>query len=111
MTKQAAFPQYHYPNAKADYAAVARYMGLAGNNDDELLAALLDKIEELKSELDIPKAMKPWFDAKGITEETFLKQLDELSVKAYDDQCTGANPRYPLISEIKEIYLAAYYGK
>ena len=111
MTKQAAFPQYHYPNAKADYAAVARYIGLPGNNDDELLAALLDKIEALKAELDIPKAMKPWFDAKGISEETFLKQLDELSIKAYDDQCTGANPRYPLISEIKELYLAAYYGK
>ncbi len=111
MTKQAAFPQYHYPNAKADYAAVARYIGLSGKNDDELLAALLDKIEELKATLDIPKAMKPWFDAKGISEETFLAQLDELSVKAYDDQCTGANPRYPLISEIKELYLAAYYGK
>ncbi len=111
MTKQAAFPQYHYPNAKADYAAVARYVGLKGKDDDELLAALLDKIEALKAELDIPKAMKPWFDAKGITEETFLKNLDELSLKAYDDQCTGANPRYPLISEIKEIYLAAYYGK
>jgi acetaldehyde dehydrogenase/alcohol dehydrogenase len=111
MTKQAAFPQYHYPNAKADYAAVARYIGLNGKDDDELLAALLDKIEALKAELDIPKAMKPWFDAKGISEETFLKNLDELSLKAYDDQCTGANPRYPLISEIKEIYLAAYYGK
>ena len=111
MTKQAAFPQYHYPNAKADYAAVARYVGLKGKDDDELLAALLDKIEALKAELDIPKAMKPWFDAKGISEETFLKNLDELSLKAYDDQCTGANPRYPLISEIKEIYLAAYYGK
>ncbi len=111
MTKQTAFPQYHYPNAKADYAAVARYIGLNGKNDDELVAALLEKIEALKAELDIPKTMKPWFDAKGISEETFLKNLDELSVKAYDDQCTGANPRYPLISEIKEIYLAAYYGK
>ncbi len=111
MTKQAAFPQYHYPNAKADYAAVARYVGLTGKDDDELVKKLVAKVEELKAELDIPKAMKPWFDAKGITEETFLKQLDELSVKAYDDQCTGANPRYPLISEIKELYLAAYYGK
>ncbi|MBE6388491.1 MAG: bifunctional acetaldehyde-CoA/alcohol dehydrogenase [Lentisphaerae bacterium] len=111
MTKQAAFPQYHYPNAKADYAAVARYIGIAGKDDDESVANLIDKIEELKRSLDIPAAMKPWFDAKGISEETFLKQLDELSVKAFDDQCTGANPRYPLISEIKEIYLAAYYGK
>ena len=111
MTKQAAFPQYHYPNAKADYASVARYMGMTGKDDDELVRKLIDKVEELKKSLDIPKAMKPWFDAKGITEETFLKQLDELSVKAYDDQCTGANPRYPLISEIKQLYLDAYYGK
>ncbi|MBR2632572.1 MAG: bifunctional acetaldehyde-CoA/alcohol dehydrogenase [Lentisphaeria bacterium] len=111
MTKQAAFPQYHYPNAKADYAAVARYIGIAGKDDDESVANLIDKVEELKRSLDIPAAMKPWFDAKGISEETFLKQLDELSIKAFDDQCTGANPRYPLISEIKEIYLAAYYGK
>ena len=111
MTKQAAFPQYHYPNAKADYAAVARYIGLTGKNDDELVDKLVGKVDELKAALDIPKAMKPWFDAKGITEKTFLAQLDELAVKAYDDQCTGANPRYPLISEIKELYLAAYYGK
>ena len=111
MTKQAAFPQYHYPNAKADYAAVARYIGIAGKDDDESVNNLIAKVEELKRSLDIPEAMKPWFDAKGITEETFLKQLDELSIKAFDDQCTGANPRYPLISEIKEIYLAAYYGK
>lgn len=111
MTKQAAFPQYHYPNAKADYAAVARYIGLPGNNDDELLAALLDKIGELKAELDIPESMKTWFDANGIPEETFLRNLDELSIKAYDDQCTGANPRYPLVSEIKELYLDAYYGR
>ena len=111
MTKQAAFPQYHYPNAKADYAAVARYIGLPGTTDEELVEALLAKIAELKAELDIPTSMKPWFDAKGISEETFLAQLDDLSIKAYDDQCTGANPRYPLISEIKELYLAAYYGK
>jgi acetaldehyde dehydrogenase/alcohol dehydrogenase len=55
--------------------------------------------------------MKDWFDAKGISEETFLKQLDELSLLAFDDQCTGANPRYPLVSEIRDLYLAAYYGK
>ncbi len=111
MTKQAAFPQYHYPNAKADYAAVARYLGLNGATDDELVAGLIDKIEALKAEIDIPKTLKEWLDKHGVTEELFLKQLDELSVKAYDDQCTGANPRYPLISEIKEIYLRAYYGK
>ena len=111
MTKQAAFPQYQAPHAKQDYAQLARYVGVNGSNDDELVENLIDKVENLKAALDVPSAMKPWFDAKGISEETFLANLDELSVKAYDDQCTGANPRYPLISEIKEIYLAAYYGK
>ena len=111
MTKQAAFPQYHAPHAKQDYAQLARYAGVAGNTEDELVENLIEKIEKLKAALDVPPAMKPWFDAKGISEASFLANLDELSVKAYDDQCTGANPRYPLIAEIKELYLAAYYGK
>ncbi|MBE6366835.1 MAG: bifunctional acetaldehyde-CoA/alcohol dehydrogenase [Lentisphaerae bacterium] len=111
MTKQAAFPQYHAPHAKQDYAQVARYVGITGKTDDELVSKLIDKIEALKKQLDVPAAMKPYLDSKGVTEATFLAQLDELCVKAYDDQCTGANPRYPLISEIKELYLAAYYGK
>ena len=111
MTKQAAFPQYHYPDAKHDYALVAHYCGLKGKDDQELVDKLVEKIEELKATLDIPKRMKDWFDAKGISEETFLKQLDELSLLAFDDQCTGANPRYPLVSEIRDLYLAAYYGK
>ena len=111
MAKQAAFPQYQAPRAKQDYALLARYVGVTGDNDDELVENLIATVENLKAALDVPSSMKPWFDAKGITEETFLANLDELSVKAYDDQCTGANPRYPLISEIKELYLAAYYGK
>ncbi len=111
MTKQAAFPQYHAPHAKQDYAQLARYVGVSGNNEDELVENLIEKIEDLKAALDVPSAMKPWLDTKGISEADFLANLDELSVKAYDDQCTGANPRYPLIAEIKEIYLAAYYGK
>ena len=111
MTKQAAFPQYHYPNAKADYAAVARYLGLNGKTDDELVEQLILKVRELKKTLDIPSAMKEYLDKQGVTEKQFLANLDELSVNAYDDQCTGANPRYPLISEIKDLYLKAYYGK
>ncbi len=110
-TKQGTFPQYHYPNAKAAYAAVSRYLGLAGKDDDALVDALIEKIEELKKACDIPTNLKSWMDEKGIVEETFLAQLDELSLKAYDDQCTGANPRYPLISEIKDLYLKTYYGK
>ncbi len=109
--KQGTFAQYRYPNAKADYAAVARYLGLTGKDDDALVDALIEKVEDLKKRCDIPADMKTWMDAKGITEETFLKNLDELCVKAYDDQCTGANPRYPLISEIRELYLKTYYGK
>ncbi len=109
--KQGTFSQYRYPNAKAAYASVARYIGLAGKDDDALVDALIAKVEELKKECDIPGSLKEWMDAKGISEETFLAQLDELSVKAYDDQCTGANPRYPLIAEIKDLYLKTYYGK
>ncbi len=110
-TKQGSFSQYRYPNAKAAYASVARYLGLAGKDDDALVDALIAKVEELKRICDIPTSLKAWMDSKGISEETFLAQLDELCVKAYDDQCTGANPRYPLISEIKALYLATYYGK
>ncbi len=110
-TKQGTFPQYHFPNAKADYANVARYVGLTGKNDDELVEALIGKIEELKTLCNIPKTLKEWLDAKGVTEKVFLDQLDELATKAFDDQCTGANPRYPLISEIKDILLKCYYGK
>lgn len=111
MTKQAAFSQYHYPNAKADYANIAHYVGLTGKDDDELVEKLIGKIDDLKAQLDIPRTMKEWFDQHKITEKTFLAQLDELAALAYDDQCTGANPRYPLISEIKGLYLKAYYGK
>ena len=110
-SKQGSFPQYHFPNAKADYANVARYVGITGKNDDELVQGLIDKIEELKTICNIPKTLKEWLDAKGVTEKVFLDQLDELATKAFDDQCTGANPRYPLISEIKAMYLRAYYGK
>ncbi len=109
--KQGTFPQYRYPNAKAAYANVARYLGLAGKDDDALVKALLKAVAELKRKLDIPATMKEYLDANGVTEATFLAQLDELAVKAFDDQCTGANPRYPLIEEIKALYLKVYYGK
>jgi acetaldehyde dehydrogenase / alcohol dehydrogenase len=109
-TKMAAFPQYKYPKAKAEYARLARYLGLAGagsSNDDELVGSLIAAVAELKAKIGIPASIK----AAGVDEEAFLANLDDLALEAFDDQCTGANPRYPLIAEIKEMYIRAYYGK
>ncbi len=105
--KQGTFPQYKYPDAIAHYASVADELGLAGKTAEEKVAALIRAIEELKEAVGIPKSIQE----AGVPEKEFLAGLDELSEKAFDDQCTGANPRYPLISEIKELYLKAYYGK
>lgn len=105
--KQGVFPQYKYPNAKAAYANVATYCGLGGKTDDEKVEHLIAAIEKLKAGLEIPKSIKEY----GIDEATFLTQLDELALKAFDDQCTGANPRYPLVAELKEILLKVYYGE
>lgn len=103
-TKQAAFSQYEYPDSKSRYARVARYIGLEGKNDDELTDALIRKIDELKRELDIPMTI---FDA-GVSVTDFYEGLDELSEMAFDDQCTGTNPRYPLIAEIRRLYINAF---
>lgn len=105
--KQAAFPQYKYPNIKARYARIADFLNLGGSNEDEKIENLIKAIEELKAKVDMPKSIK---DA-GIREEVFYSTLDEMCVQAFDDQCTGANPRYPLISEIKEMYINAYDTK
>lgn len=105
--KQAAFPQYKYPNITFRYARVADYLGLGGTTDEEKTEALITAIEKLKTQLDIPSTIKEL----GISENRFLESLDEMCYQAFDDQCTGANPRYPLISEIKQMYLNAYYGK
>ncbi len=106
-TKQGTFPQYKYPHAKAAYANLATYCGFDGRDDDERVENLIAAIENLKNDLEIPKSLK----AYGIDEKSFLANLDELAVKAFDDQCTGANPRYPLIDEIKQMLLNAYYGR
>lgn len=105
--KQGTFPQYKYPNAKAAYASVAACCNLGGKTDDEKVERLIAAIGKLKDELEIPKSIKEY----GIDETTFLAQLDELALKAFDDQCTGANPRYPLVAELKEILLKVYYGE
>lgn len=105
--KQAAFPQYKFPNAKAKYAQVADNLGLGGNSDDEKVELLLSAITNLKKELDIPLSIREL----GVSEDEFYAKLDELTELAFDDQCTGANPAYPLMKEIREMYIKAYNGE
>ena len=106
-TKMGTFPQYDHPHTLRRYAEVAEALGLGGANDEESLNNLIKAIDELKEKIGIKKTIKDY----GIDEKDFLDRLDEMSEQAFDDQCTGANPRYPLISEIKDMYLKAYYGK
>ncbi len=109
-TKMGTFPQYAYPQCKARYAEVARYIGCAGQTDDELVDALVAKIKELQKAVGQPATISEALAGRE-TEEQFMSTLDEMVERAFDDQCTGANPRYPLMSEIKAMYLNAYYGK
>ena len=101
------FSQYAYPHTMARYAEVADYLGLKGKDDKDKLEALIKAVNDLKERVGIKKTIKEY----GIDEGQFLKTIDEMTEQAFDDQCTGANPRYPLMSEIKEMYLKAYYGK
>ncbi|WHH61652.1 bifunctional acetaldehyde-CoA/alcohol dehydrogenase [Petroclostridium sp. X23] len=103
-TKQTAFPQYKYPNAKERYAKIADFLGLGGKTLDEKVEALIKAVDELKVKVNMPMTIKE----AGVTEEKFYATLDDMSEKAYDDQCTGGNPRYPLISELKEIYIKVF---
>lgn len=105
--KMGTFSQYAYPHTLERYAEVARFLGLSGNSDEELLEQLIAKIEALKERVGIKKTIRDY----GVKEEEFLATLDEMVEQAFDDQCTGANPRYPLMSEIKAMYLKAYYGE
>lgn len=104
--KQGVFPQYRFPHAKAAYASFAEAMGLKGKTDDELVESLIQKVEELKKELNIPASIKEW----GIDKDAFEKAMETLPTLAFDDQCTSANPRYPLIEEIEKLYRYAYDG-
>ena len=108
--KMGTFPQYAYPQCKSRYADVARYIGLQGASDDELVEALIAKIKALQREVELPETISAALKGK-VTEKNFLAKLDEMSEAAFDDQCTGANPRYPLIKEIRQMYLNAYYGR
>lgn len=105
--KMGTFSQYEYPHTKERYAECARFCGFGGKDDDESVKNLIEKIEELKASVGVRKSIKEY----GVDESYFLETLDEMVEQAFDDQCTGANPRYPLMSEIKELYLRAYYGK
>ena len=105
-TKMGTFPQYDHPHTLRRYAEISEALGLDGDNDQEKLESLINAINELKEKIGIKKYIKDY----GVDEEKFLESLDEMSEQAFDDQCTGANPRYPLISEIKEMYMNAYYG-
>jgi acetaldehyde dehydrogenase/alcohol dehydrogenase len=105
--KQAAFSQYSWPTAKERYARVADYLGLGGTADDSKVKLLIKAIDDLKAKLNIPTSIKE----AGVDEAAFYAGLDKLAEDAFDDQCTGANPRYPLISELKELYVKAYEGK
>ena len=106
-TKMGTFSQYHYPKAIERYAEVADFLGIKGNNDKEKLENLINAIEELKEKVGIKKCIADY----GIAEKDFLDTLDKMVEEAFDDQCTGANPRYPLMKEMKEMYLKVYYGK
>jgi len=105
--KMGTFPQYGYPHTLKRYAEVADYLGIKGKTDDDKLAGLTAAVDELKGKVGIKATIKDY----GVDEGDFLKRLDELSERAFDDQCTGANPRYPLIGEIRQMFLNAYYGE
>ncbi len=106
-TKMGTFPQYEYPHALARYAEIARYNGLGGKDDRESFENLIAAIKKLKKVIGIKDSIKEY----GVDEKYFFDTLDEMTEKAFDDQCTGANPRYPLISELKKLYTMAYYGE
>ena len=105
-TKMGTFPQYDHPHTLRRYAEVAEALGITGKDDTAKVEGLIKKINELKEQIGIKKTIKDY----GVDEKDFLARLDDMTEQAFDDQCTGANPRYPLMSEIKDMYLRAYYG-
>ncbi|HBH92811.1 MAG TPA: bifunctional acetaldehyde-CoA/alcohol dehydrogenase, partial [Bacteroides sp.] len=106
-TKMGTFSQYAYPHTLDRYLECADFLGIKGRTKEDKFNNFIDAIEELKDKVGIKKTIKDY----GIEEADFLATLDEMVENAFDDQCTGANPRYPLMSEIKEMYLKAYYGE
>ena len=107
MLFRSAFPQYKYPNAKWRYAQIADYLNLGGKNEEEKVEKLISEIAKLKAKIDIPRSIQ----ACGISEAKFYESLETMAMEAFDDQCTGANPRYPLIEELKALYVENYHTK
>lgn len=106
-TKMGTFPQYKYPNTLRRYCEIAEMLGITGKNDEVKFNKLIKKINDLQNDIELPLTIK---DA-GVDQEKFLASLDDMSEAAFNDQCTGTNPRYPLISEMKSLYLQAYFGE
>ena len=104
--KQATFPQYKYPCAKTKYGQIADELGLGGKNDDEKVERLINEVDRLMKAIDLPNSIKDF----GVSKKDFEAKLDEMVELAFDDQCTGANPVYPLMSDIKKLYIDAYNG-
>jgi acetaldehyde dehydrogenase/alcohol dehydrogenase len=101
------FPQYDHPKTLRKYAEIAEALGLKGKTDEEKLESLIKAVADLKEKVGIKSCIKDY----GIDEKDFMDRLDDMVEQAFDDQCTGANPRYPLMRELKEMYINAYYGK
>ena len=106
-TKMGTFSQYDHPHTLSRYAEIADYLKINGENDEQKTQGLINAFRTLKDRLGIKNSIKEY----GVEEQAFLDRLDEMTEQAFDDQCTGANPRYPLMSEIRQMYLNAYYGK
>ena len=106
-TKQTAFSQYDRPQGVARYAQIARHLGLDAARDHERVEKLVEWVDSLKKKLGIPASIQ----AAGVNEVDFLAKLDGLAEAAFDDQCTGSNPRFPLISELRQLLLDSYYGR
>jgi acetaldehyde dehydrogenase/alcohol dehydrogenase len=101
------YPGYDYPIALDRYAEIAKSLGLKGSNDEELMEAYIKKLYKLYEDMNVPKT----FQAAGINEVSFLKQLHEIALQSFDDQCTPTNPRFPLVKELEEILKQAHYGE
>jgi acetaldehyde dehydrogenase / alcohol dehydrogenase len=106
--KQAIFSQNKYPNSKWRYARIADYLNLGGDTEDEKVEKLIAAVEELKRQVDIPNTIQEAIASQGMSDDFFFARVEEMADRAFDDQCTGANPRYPLIEDLKQLLLQAY---